>query len=349
MRPLVLLPFVSSLAMLGACAPHTTFNYTVPATYSLPESVQVLATVDSPETTESDAALDTMIDVLTDCQRVKTVPAAGARQAFAENPAPRGAPLAPAAAPAITRSSKTNGLLVLDRVEKATAVDIRSTVRLENRVERRRPAGCTTCEPREEEVQVERPWFDAVATNTVTTGWQIYSPEGALLTSWSTSQTYTTQGEGESESAARENLEEAPELLKSAAEDAAAEASKHICPWTNAATRRYYGCGDASIRKGTKAAKAGNWEKAKRHWDSATEDESRKVRGKAHLDLAVAYEREGKIGKAVKHAEKAAKLLDKDWVDAYLKELRKRTKQQRKLEKQLDAAAGPAAPASSSR
>jgi hypothetical protein len=330
--PLTLLPVVA----LVACAPRTTFNYTVPATYSLPEGVQLLATVDSPETRESDAALDTMIDVLTDCARVKTVPAAGARAAFAEHPVARGAPLPPLAVQAISTASKTSGLLVLDRVENVSQVDVRETVKVENRIERRRPAGCSTCEPREEEVQVERPWFDAVSTHTVTLGWQIYGANGDVLTSWSTSETYVTHGEGESASMARENLDEAPELLRAAAEDAAFEASKHICPWTNSATRRYFRCGSDEVRAGARLARDGRWEDAKGVWESGTKDGSVSARGKAYLDLAVAYEREGKVGKALKNAEEAAKLLDKGWVDAYVVELRSRSKQQKRLKEQMD-------------
>ena len=326
------------LLALVACAPHTTFNYTVPATYSLPEGVQLLATVDSPETRESDAALDTMIEVLTDCARVKTVPAAGAREAFAEHPVARGAPIPPLAVKAISGASKTSGLLVLDRVEDASQVDVQQTVKVENRIERRRPAGCDTCEAREEEVQVERPWFDAVATHTVTVGWQIYGANGELLTSWSTSETYVTHGEGESASMARENLDEAPELLRAAAEDAAYEASKHICPWTNSATRRYFRCGSDEVRAGAKLARDGKWEDAKSVWETGTKDGSVSARGKAYLDLAVAYEREGKVGKALKNAEEAAKLLDKGWVDAYVDTLRGRTKQQKRLKEQMDRA-----------
>jgi hypothetical protein len=176
----------------------------------------------------------------------------------------------------------------------------------------------------------------------VTLGWQIYGANGDLLTSWSTAETYLTHGEGESASMARENLDDAPELLRAAAEDAAFEASKHICPWTNSATRRYFRCGSDEVRAGAKLARDGKWEDAKSLWETGTKDGSVSARGKAYLDLAVAYERDGKVGKALKNAEEAAKLLDKGWVDAYVVELRTRTKQQKRLKEQMERVQPPA-------
>ncbi len=323
------------LTLLVARPPWASFTYTVPAEYTLPDRVTVLAVVDLPEKPESDAAADAMVDVLTNAPNLKVIAPAAARQALAATPLVRGEPLGAEKVQAVTKGASASGVLALDRVEVADDVTFEERVETTTQIVRERPAGCTNCKPEEKEVQIDKPVVYAHRTATVTTGWQVYAADGSLLTSWATTASAMADGKGDDPTEARTNAGNVTELARSAASVAGAEAAKHIAPWTNTATRRYFKCGDSNLRAGHKLAKRGDWEGAVTAWKVAAESEDAKVRGKAKLDLAVAAERRGDVARAQDLAAEAAKLLDKDWVRAYAKVLKAREKEEARLADQL--------------
>ena len=197
------------LAALGfaliACAPHVSFQYTVPATYTLPDRIDTVAVVDLPDSSVSDGAADAIVEALTESPRLRVIAATGARQSLAGVSVKRGEPLPPDAVKKIAKAAKVSGVLALDRVEQAEDLAFDHAVETTTRVERTRPAGCDTCKPKETEVQVDQPVVVAHRTVTVNTGWQIYAADGTLVTSWTSDASAMADGKGDDESEARTN------------------------------------------------------------------------------------------------------------------------------------------------
>jgi hypothetical protein len=334
MRPL--LPLATALALAG-CSPSVTFSYAVPARYTLPDPVRTVAVVDLVESPASDAAADTMVEVLTDSPRLKVVTSATARTALGNVSVTRGEPIPVATVKDLAGKAGVTGVLALDRVEIKEDLTYESKVESTTHVEKERPAGCASCATVDKEVTEDKPVTVAHRTSTVTTGWQIYAADGSLITSWAVTGTADSDGKGADESAARANTESADDLAKEAAEAAAFEAAKEISPYTAKATRRYFRGGSAVIREGAKHAADHDWAAAADAWRKASKDDDDKVRGRALLDLAVAAEKAGDIPTAAKQAAEAAKLLDDKWVDEYARALKTRGRQAKRLDDQLGA------------
>ncbi len=330
---------LASLAFaLIACAPHVSFQYTVPATYTLPDRIDTVAVVDLPDTSVSDGAADSMVEALTESPRLRVVASAGARQSLAGVSVKRGEPLPADTVRKIAQASKVSGVVALDRVEQAEDLAFEHAVETTTRIERTRPADCPNCKPRETEVQVDQPVVVAHRTVTVNTGWQIYAADGSLVTSWTSDATAAADGKGGDESEARTNAGSPEALGRDAAEAAGFAAARHISPWETTATRRYFRCGNGDIRAGHKLARQGDWKGAAKLWRAARKTGSARAKARATLNLAVAAEKRGDVARASELASEAARLLEKGWVKKYAKQKKKRKKASERHAKQLDDA-----------
>jgi hypothetical protein len=323
---------------LVACAPHVSFQYTVPATYTLPDRIDTVAVVDLPDTSVSDGAADAIVEALSESPRLRVVGATGARQALAGVSAKRGEPLPAETVKRIAQSAKVSGVLALDRVEQAEGLAFDHAVETTTRIERTRPADCPNCKPKETEVQVDQPVVVAHRTVTVNTGWQMYAADGALVTSWTSDASASADGKGDDESEARTNAGSPEALGRDAAEAAGFAAARHVSPWETTATRRYFRCGSSEIRAGHKLARHGDWKGAAKLWREARKTGSARAKARATLNLAVAAEKRGDAARASELASEAARMLDKGWVKKYAKAMKKRKKAAERLAKQIEDA-----------
>ncbi len=120
-----------------------------------------------------------------------------------------------------------------------------------------------------------------------------------------------------------------------------AEYSRRIAPTWVTLSRKYYGGGDPQLVEGKHYARASEWEGAKAIWQGLVDDPRPRVSGKAHYNLALAYEVEGDLPTALVHAKQAAVKLHNKRARDYVRTIDWRIADQKRLEQQLAPPANP--------
>ena len=110
---------------------------------------------------------------------------------------------------------------------------------------------------------------------------------------------------------------------------------RRISPYEVNVTRSYHTCGHKKLKEGNRALEDGNYTKAERLYKLASEDSTKKNKGKALLNYAVALELLGKTKEALQQAKQAHHLLQSGLSQEYVDTLRKRVDKERKLNNQL--------------
>lgn len=337
MRPICLSLF--ALVSLAACRPSVKIEYMYPAEFTLPAEVKTVAVVDRVARGESGEAVKGLEDALAGSPRLAVANPAAAAAALAKVKVAAGAPLDAASAGAVCASAGASGIVSLEDYRFAGDWRYEQITEPVTKIVHEKPAGCDNCDTVDKEVTEEVPMVIATFDGATATTWQVTSCAGAPLTSDMVGASGSLEGKGERDADAREDAGDTSVLEAEIAGAVGAGFSTHISPRQVAESRRYFKSGSREIRAGAKDAKAGKWNQAQSAWKDALKSDSDKVRGKAQLNLAVSYEREGDLAEAVKHARKAKKLLDGEKGTAeYLQTLVTRQGLEQKVAQQLPVA-----------
>lgn len=101
------------------------------------------------------------------------------------------------------------------------------------------------------------------------------------------------------------------------------------------APRDYYNKGSKGLRQAKPMIHKGNWDLAEKKLLSMLDDRKHKVRGRAHFNLGLVYEGQGRIDDAIEMIEKAALDYNIKKANSYLQTLRKRKSEVELIEWQM--------------
>jgi hypothetical protein len=171
----------------------------------------------------------------------------------------------------------------------------------------------------------------------VLAAWRLYdADEDRILDStreWTRSETWNHHGDTLAD--ARRGLPSQEYTIRHLGDIMGRDYGARIAPTWFDVTRYYYGKGSPELKEGKRYVKAGDWEGARKIWRGLVDDPDRKVRGRARFNLALAFEVDGELERALDRAKKAAVDLHNGRSRDYVRILERRIRDQERLEEQL--------------
>lgn len=135
----------------------------------------------------------------------------------------------------------------------------------------------------------------------------------------------------------KESIKEIPSdkvVSEEIANYVANEFFRKISPaWTDCS--RMYFTGSTNMLKAKKSVENNYWKEAAELWQNDLNKQNRRIAGDAAYNMALAFEMEGDIEKALIWAKKSYQQFNNKWALDYIKKLEKRLKEQVKLNKQF--------------
>ncbi|MFH1467480.1 MAG: DUF6340 family protein [Pseudomonadota bacterium] len=322
-------PLLIALALAVGCRGHVTINFLQPARVTINPEIQVLAPLDRAREGLSGQSLDTLVEILAASERYRVIEPPAADRAFAAHPAMVGLPVGREVARGVCDDTGAQGLVVLEswhaepswsEVQK----DVEHTF-----TEEYTEGG----EVKTREVKEQYTVFVATLHLNTPAFFSTYDCNGRILDSFEAISHQEVSAEGPTPAEARAAIRDQNALHFAAAREVAERYAHRIAPLPSSVERAFYKGG--ALREGALSAAAGDWEKASERWQAAAKATEGKARGKALWDLAVAAEAAGDLSTALDFAERADTLLRSGASARYLAALKKRAKQQQRVDRQL--------------
>lgn len=114
------------------------------------------------------------------------------------------------------------------------------------------------------------------------------------------------------------------------------EYGNKISPVWKPEKRKFYGQGNKDFSMAYVYTRADNWEGAKNIWLTYRDSKKRNLANYASYNLALAYEMEGNLDKALEYANSAVLNFNNYYAKQYVNELKERIEDQKKLKAQLE-------------
>ncbi|MBW1876824.1 MAG: hypothetical protein JRI25_00770 [Deltaproteobacteria bacterium] len=173
----------------------------------------------------------------------------------------------------------------------------------------------------------------------VLAAWRLYdADEDRILDAtrdWTRRETWNHHGDTLAE--ARRGLPSQEYTIRFLGDVMGLDYGARIAPTWFDVTRYYYGKGSLELKEGKHYVRAADWDGARKIWRGLLDDPDRKVRGKAQFNMALAFEVDGALERALEHAKKAAVDLHNGRSREYVRILERRIRDQERLEEQLSA------------
>ncbi|MCB0572810.1 MAG: hypothetical protein KDC66_23740 [Phaeodactylibacter sp.] len=189
--------------------------------------------------------------------------------------------------------------------------------------------------------QYTEKYYVADMRTQVRIGWRVYDPKDhRILDEYTTMDDASSDARGNTEDAARRNLPAREGITQTVSQAAGELYGMRIAPvWINV-TRNWYtkgkGSSKADMERAARLARAGNWEQATDIWNGLVNGAAdEKTRGRAAYNMAVAYERAGKLSLALEWAQAAYTDYGNKNARSYIDNLRLRIYEQQRVEEQM--------------
>jgi tetratricopeptide (TPR) repeat protein len=141
---------------------------------------------------------------------------------------------------------------------------------------------------------------------TVKTGWRIYDPvEKLILDEYPITKDVTFTGKGINPVAAAGAIINRKEALLDVSRKTGQDYAMRLIPYWIRVTRDYYVKGTDNFSIARRKAQTGNWDGAAELWKKETTSSSSKIAGRACYNMAIIYEINGQLDKAIEWAQKA--------------------------------------------
>lgn len=178
--------------------------------------------------------------------------------------------------------------------------------------------------------------YTADLTITVNSGWRIYDNISKRIID---ENVYTDNkhwdAAGDNPDEAMRRLPAKREAINQTGYFSGEQYAIRISPtWMNA-TRSYYIKGSDAMKEAKSYVKTGNWDGAIEIWKREVHNPDREVAGRATYNMAVASEVKGNLEMALNWANKALKEYNNKKASTYIRILKKRLADQRRLDSQL--------------
>ncbi len=184
--------------------------------------------------------------------------------------------------------------------------------------------------------------YEATRETSVVTSWRLYDVANKVVVDdlKASSLTRTWGYQGETEEDARAGLPSDNDAVALAGLTSGQTYGFRIAPTYVFVSRAFYGSGDARLKEAKQLVKADQWNKAGKIWERVFEDESDdKLKAKAAYNMALSFEREGNLDRAIRWQGKAARHWQKGRIISYGSTLEARRQAAIRLEQQMAPAA----------
>ena len=320
-------------ALFLGCRPHLTMEVTRPAQVMIDPAVVSLSVVDRVGSDLSGEVVAAFQESAKEA-RVARYSLLDGQRIYTTQTNQIGAPLNRESARAICADQGTTGILSLEALTTDGEWFITEEIRKVTETQTVTENGVST----EQEIEKDVPIYAATYTAQVDAQWRLYNCVGRSLDDLSMVLSESWFAEGDSQGDARSAVGETAEKQEWLVGAAGTTYFQRIAPYEVTLSRTYYRWGSKPLRVGVRALKSGDWQTAESQFREASKQTENRRKGKAHYNLALAKEQSGDLDAAHKQASRAHALIDSDMSKAYVRALRKRQKQEVKLQEQTQGA-----------
>ena len=167
-------------------------------------------------------------------------------------------------------------------------------------------------------------------------GWRIYDPfNRRVIDEIVFNDRIVSKGKGVDPVEAYKSIENRREDMLSKSRTTGSNYGLRLLPSENKVLRSFYVNGTENFVKAGELVFSGDWQGATDLWELERENEDSKMRGRSCHNLAVMYEREENLEKALQLATKALENHKSKVTSAYVKALEQRIESKSRLEQQL--------------
>ena len=342
------LSIIHSGILLAACGSTTPLQILQPAEMSIPDHIEVIATVDrsKPEkgwlgvlegavTGENigqdpagrRSAVDGLNNALTRTPRF-TVKTTGIELTGSKDGGHMAAPLPWSEIESICSRYDADAVVTIEHYDSDNMLSTRTS---------------TEKSKDKDGKEIIRQVFNTDRRVSVTMGWRLYDPKNrVIMDEHVTRQETNNSGRGYSEQAALNDLPDQERIVRDVSYQAGVVYGMRIAPvWVNV-NRTFYKKGKgknnatSQMEKAGRHAQSGEWDKAAEIWRAISQNApDEKTGGMAAINMAVANEREGKLNYALEWAQKAYSQFGFKPARNYIRTLEQRINDQNKLNMQL--------------
>lgn len=171
----------------------------------------------------------------------------------------------------------------------------------------------------------------------VGSGWRIYDPKNRRIIDqniYADEKRWSARGESANQALSR--LPSKRNAINEAGFFSGTRYGIRISPaWMNV-NRSYYSKGHDYFKLAKKEVRYENWQKAEDFWKTLADNPDPKIAGRAHYNLALAYEMKGDLQQALKYATIASQKYHNSLARSYIYTLNQRILDQEKLKKQME-------------
>ncbi|MBX2814725.1 MAG: hypothetical protein KTR24_01955 [Saprospiraceae bacterium] len=334
------------LLMLAACKPTTQLEVIRPAAISLPDHIEVIATVDRSkprsgfvDVLESEAtgealnqdrngrlrALEALNETLIRTPRFQVIET-GEELSGTESGSTFADPLSWREVQRICRKHRADALIALEKFDSNNFVEVTSRKR----------------KRKTDEGEVEETVFDAKAETDVEIGWRIYDVKGRqLIDEVSVNDSDSDSHSGaESKALALKELNDPLNMTYTVSSRAGRKYAERIAPLWIKLSRTFYrkakGPYAEDMTRAARMFEAESWTQAEDIWTRIIQDSMEpEVQGMAAYNLAVFNEKMGLLSTAVEWAQRSYGDFGNKKAKTYLNTLRGRIQDQQRLAEQM--------------
>ncbi|MDH3648441.1 MAG: DUF6340 family protein [Saprospiraceae bacterium] len=333
--------------VLFACKPTTQLRVIQPAAITLPEHIEVLATVDrskpssgfvnvleggvTGEVINQDKngrryALDVLSQALTRTPRFRVV-STDLEYTGSETGSSMTSPLPWREIESICREYDADAVIALEMFDSDNLIE--TTARTRKTKD-------------DDDNEIEETVFDSKEKVSVRLGWRIYDPyHQEIIDEVAVNDEQTdSKSASKTKEEALDRLEDPLKLTYRVSETAGRKYAERIAPiWINV-SRTFYkkakGRAEEDMARAARHFEADSWQQAVEIWRSIIDGPfDREVKGMATYNLAVASEKRGLLGSALDWAQKAYAEFDNKKARNYIQTLKNRIRDQEILEQQM--------------
>ena len=140
---------------------------------------------------------------------------------------------------------------------------------------------------------------------------------------------------GNTKAEAKRQLPPQTDMVKAVGYTSGIEYARRIAPTYVWVTRSFYGGGDPRLKQARTHVRATDWQGARKIWRTMVNDPDPKLKGKALFNIALSWEVEGDLDRALNKAKEAHIALGKGRTASYVATLNARIADQARLAEQL--------------
>ena len=321
------------LFLMLACTKTKRFDITIPAEINIDQEIKSLAPINRENSDESEKSLNELIRSMSDARnpRFSLVDQKRAQSAYTSIGAESGSILNRDDTEKLCKRADVTGIVSLEKFRYNKDWDFST---YQTTKERRRTI-TEDGKEREQVIRDEVTMHRASLEVEMESNWKVYSCDGEIIDTHKKSSNRRLSAEGESRSDAKDAVGETDDIIDGMSKSLGLMYFRRISPYEMSVERKYYPSGHPKIKSGNEALDEGNYASAETLFRQASEEATKKNKGKALYNLAMVMEITDRIGEALETAINANRYLQNDMSQRYVDILRKRKKDRDELNKQL--------------